>query len=1128
MRSALRCGKLLPVWVYYMPVLLFFLFHASKSSAQVTYDWVGTNSTAWNVAANWQVSGTTSTTSPTLVTDIIRIGVTVAPVKQLDIGLNISCSSITFGGLVPVTTSPNLGFTVTINSPYTLTVTDININHSAYSATTNVTNECVFTGTGNIVCTNTTSGNATTPVASSGGNRAHVSQLSFGVANFTVTNVNLRTTSNTAAAVNNATFQLSSGNMTLSGQIKAVDDVYVSTNITRFVTDNTALNTFLTITSLNPFSSTASSDYDFTNGGSGIGTVTYAATSGTQEIYTTADDPVLGVNPRNYENISFTGAALKKVHGNKTISGTVLGMTVGGNWTSDGGSIDLTTNNPLITIAGSLTNSTTINQGSGNIDIEGAVTNSGVLNLGTGNIYIAGNYTNSGTYTQSTGTTIFDGITQTLTDNSTLGTIFNKVLFTGNGTNTLVNNKFAVSPIGVLTLANSAVLVAGGNLTINSNASSSGTIATIPAGSSITGNVSVQRFIKGSSADLTKRGYRLLSAPVSVATVNGVRLQSYNYLLTSVPVSGLTGGGFNVTGNPTLYLYREDITPTGTTFTSSNYKGIAKINNTNAYDIGTQKRFTTTNINDTTVNVPVGNGTLFFFRGNTTDNNGSAAGSKTTLPFNYPEDVTLTSTGVLNQGTVAFRHWFNRPDMATLSYTNSSAINNNTAPRRVRGYNLVGNPYASAINWNKLNRNATVTSSSIYAPTIDKSIWFFNPTNKQYEAYLDGSPASSDTTNTLFTGTGSASNIIASGQGFFVRTTSAGGGLQFLESAKTITQPVVASLNKLMGIPVSTVDGVHPYLRIQLKKDSVNDDDILIRFNEPASENYVLNEDAEDIGGNGALVSLSSFSVDKMSRLAINGMPPVSAINKIFLAADATESGLYELHRKEFVGAADVYQVWLKDNFTKDSLDFRANDTYTFRIDKNNSATFGDNRFELVFRKKPLPPYELLSFTAQKTEEGVLLKWKVLNEYAYTGFTLQKADGDLDFAAISRIQSDGKGNYSFIDTKPNGDTTAYRILQNKPDGKEAFSPIVIVKNTPQKQFTIYPNPASDYLVIQLDSIVTAKLKITDAKGRIVYTTTFTGKSTQVNLGSFKAGAYFIDVSDTASFIILGREKWLKL
>ena len=102
----------------------------------------------------------------------------------------------------------------------------------------------------------------------------------------------------------------------------------------------------------------------------------------------------------------------------------------------------------------------------------------------------------------------------------------------------------------------------------------------------------------------------------------------------------------------------------------------------------------------------------------------------------------------------------------------------------------------------------------------------FNPSNKQYESYkFKNNPGSvADTTTTVNPGTTAgtgASNMIASGQAFFVVANSAGTqSLLFRESAKVNTQPSFTRLNLLLGKPKETAEQPEPLLLLQLNKDS--------------------------------------------------------------------------------------------------------------------------------------------------------------------------------------------------------------------------------------------------------------------------------------------------------------------
>ncbi|HEX3386899.1 MAG TPA: hypothetical protein VHS53_16980, partial [Mucilaginibacter sp.] len=602
-------------------------------------------------------------------------------------------------------------------------------------------------------------------------------------------------------------------------------------------------------------------------------------------------------------------------------------------------------------------------------------------------------------------------------NNVVTGTIFNNVTIstTGTGANTILQGNNSISPLGVLTINNPASLDATGtnSLTLLSDATGSAAFAALPLGSSISGAaVNVQRFIKGSyPTDISRRGYRLMSSTVYTGTAGGVSMFDLNWLANGAIITGPSGGGFFKVGNPSAYIYREDILPSDANFTTGNFKGVAAINNAPAYNIGTQKRLTLTNICDTAVNLTAGNGVLFFFRGNKTTPNGSTSGTKTSLPYNYPEDVTFTNTGTLNTGTVNVKLWYKQDNY--LGYTNSPNLANDA----VRGFCLVGNPYASTINWEKYNRNGTVANSSIYGGgSLVSTIWMFNPLNKQYEAYMqkNGAVSSADTTTNISPGTavGSASNMVASGQGFFVRASASNQTLSFREIAKTNTQPSMISLNTLMGIAKGSAPAEDPLIRLQMVEDSLNDDEIVVRLDNNTSTTFSMQEDAEDMGGIAADVSLSAMSSDSV-KLAIDKLPfPAKSPQVIRLYVDAISSGRYKLQLTQLSYLSPTYQVILRDRYLQDSVIMQQGAAYSFNIDKSDSSTFAGNRFQLVISLGSQKSLKLVAFGADKSKGVSLISWKVKNEFNTTAFYVERStDKGRTFLPVGSMESNNKGSY---------------------------------------------------------------------------------------------------------------------
>ncbi|MFI5160145.1 MAG: T9SS type A sorting domain-containing protein [Sphingobacteriales bacterium] len=1121
-----------------------------KAYSVTTYDWVGTTATAgvynWNNKLNWQVAGVAAATIPG-ATDIVQIAVN-SFTNNPTVTDAESCASIVFG------TYDNFTLTVTGTLTVSGNITQKN-DPNFYQYT-------ILAGTGTITCGSFTLGDNTQPNSGVGA----VNNVSSQVALLTVNgNITLNAVGNsTNDGIEYPYFSLDANKITLNGQIVTTtfssplsggvgDPNYPGLGL--FQMDNNASASTLELTNASPILTPITTGFtiDFTNNGTGAGTVIYDATAGTQTVYTTGTTGI-GINNYNYDYLTFSGASKKTVIGGA--------LTIGNDWTTGGtGVVDLSTNNPVVTVTGNLVNSANITQGSGNITVtstlqnnsstitlgSGALTvsnimqinagtvstssgtvtiggifqnNAGTLACGSGNVIFKGSYTNSSTFTAGTGAVYFSGTSQTLVDNGATGTTFNNVTFNCSGTATMgagVGN-FGVSATGVLTMVSPAKLVAGtaatGYLTLKSTAASSATIAAISGTSTITGFVNVQRYVTGGSS--TYRGYRLLSSPVYASTVSSNNVFSVNYLKNSMYVTGSTGagGGWDKTGNPTIYLYRENMAPGNGNFIVGNFRGLNNISASPGYLLDSEVG---------TFNIPAGNGFLFFFRGNRS----TSLVSKTVSPFTAPENTTLTTSGILNQGQITVHDWYT-PASANLGYT---VMAGNAA---VRGFNLVGNPYASSINWDLLN--AVTTTSGIYEQGVSNTVYVFDPVSKNYGAYIKGSGG---------VGTHNTSNILPSGQGFFVQATAASPSLVFNESAKINTQVsgggLLLALHTDFGVDMAVNNAVNHYLRLQLTKDSVNTDDILIRFNNDAVTTYDQNVDAEYKPGYG-MVNLYSLSSDKVP-LAISLQPFPKTRESIALSVKASASGTYQLQLKKLVAIPKIYRLTLVDQYAKDSVDMRESSDYRFSIDQSDTTTFGPNRFKLSISVDPAYAYSLLNFTAVSSESAkqVQLSWKTKNEDNFTYFTVERStDNGNNFEVIGGMQSDGSGAYGMPDTHPREGTNLYRLKQVDINNNVTYSNVIMLdysglSNTVinSNNINVYPNPAINSINLSITEPAGShannyNIRISNSSGLIVKNITSAQPSWQGNVSDLLTGTYVIQVINTQDQSLVGKAKFVKL
>jgi hypothetical protein len=1045
-----------------------------------TYNWVGKSNTTFSNASNYTNLLNNATATVPGANDMVRIGAVgyQFPNAQPIVTANITVGKLLFG--------TNNAPVLTVNTGVVLTVSkDITLNTSASATITS-------TGTG------TVSGAATLTTNTG----SALTQSGSAVVNLT------------GAVDNNGTInKTSTGALTLSG---AVDN---SGTITQ------GAGGLLTLgATANAIANSGTINHNGTGGitfagdvTSNTGTITQNATSGAITFNRTLNNSNI-INKVGTGTVTFTGVVTNNNGGEITQAGSSGLMTFTAA-INNSGDIKQTAAGPVTftnNFANAATGGVTLGNNAGILTLSGAtLTNNGSFDLDGGTTNIAAttfSNTSTGTFNATSGSVNFSraGVQAINNANTTTPvTFYNLILSGGNFVKTLGGTgKFEINSLGSIELIGATSttatdLAAGANLlTLNSDATGTANVKTIPIGSTITGTVNVERYVTGGSTTL--RTYRLFSSPVYDATVSTNNVYDLAYLTnTTSYTTGTTGtgGGFTASGNPTIYFFRDNLAPNNTSFISGNFRGVNKINN--GVTIGFDAE-------PSTYNIPVGNGFLFYFRS-------GVISPPPILNTTVAAPSTYTTSGTLNQGDITVKHWYT-PTLGTLQY--SSVTNNST----VMGFNLVGNPYASSIDWDKLNTGIIQTNLS---PTI----WVYNPYKRAYTSYVAG--AGGVGTNQDFTTTASA-NIIVSGQGFFVRATAASPTLKFTESAKVTTQ--VLAPNLMMSTAPVADPPLLQYLRIEVAKDSTDKEDALIFFKNSAKPEFAVNEDAEYLKGN-SIVNIATRSADRVA-LAINQTTFPKKSQVIPLIVNITANGLYHLNLTQAINIPRLYEVWLKDAYKKDSLDIKHNPTYNFNASLSDTASFGANRFSLIIRQDPAFAYRLLGFSPVKDNGTVALVWSTENEADNTYFTVERSiDGGKTYDILGSVPAKGLGTYSLTDKSPAKGLNLYRLKQEDANGVVSYSKVVSVRfDEPAAVsagvISVYPNPAGSALNIVLSNAVkpaTAyRIVITGSTGRVVKTINAPQPEWHGDISALLPGSYFINVYYNTDNAFIGRASFVKL
>jgi hypothetical protein len=423
---------------------------------------------------------------------------------------------------------------------------------------------------------------------------------------------------------------------------------------------------------------------------------------------------------------------------------------------------------------------------------------------------------------------------------------------------------------GVLTVASNAVVDADGPantsvftlLSTTDNPTQDAAIDVLPAGARVDGDVRVQRFMLKEGGTST-RIYRYISSPVQTASVSDIQ--------SEIPITGSFTGTSNCSGcgsAASMFYYNEsvttDVNSSGTADFNDGYVGFPDVSNTETLAPGT--------------------GYTMFVRGNV---------------------LTSTSwdvTGPINAGNVS-------PIAFPVTYTNSGTLVND-------GWNLIGNPFPSTIDWN--------AASGWIKTNVTGSIYITDngTTGTTQYATWNGT-----------TGTNNGSRYIASGQGFWVKAD--GGGVPVLSANENVKAPGTQT-QFFRDEPLAD------HLRITLSKGSVRDEAI-VHFRDDASIGY---DDTDALKLPNSTFNLSTLSSDGR-KMAINSTGAMTCATEVSMTIENIAAGSYSLQFTDVETFSDHAVITLHDKFLSKTFDVRSG-AYNFSV-TSNPATYGPGRFKVSF-----------------------------------------------------------------------------------------------------------------------------------------------------------------------------------
>ncbi len=394
-----------------------------------------------------------------------------------------------------------------------------------------------------------------------------------------------------------------------------------------------------------------------------------------------------------------------------------------------------------------------------------------------------------------------------------------------------------------------------------------------------------------------------------------------------------------------------------------------------------------------------------------------------------------------------------------VTYTNSGNLNGD-------GWNMVGNPYPSTIDWD---------NSEWVKNKIEDAIYIYDPENLQYASYVSGVPNNG------------GSQYISSSQAFWVKASGSNPNLMAKEAVKSVKD---TSFFKQSSLPFN----------ISVQKEQYKDQ-ISFSVNSNASVNYDPSYDAYKIYSSSFDVpSICSYSNDNQE-LSINSFYGVESTT-IPIKITAHSSGIVNLTFNNVETLNSYNCIYLEDKHAGVMIDLYNSSEYSFYLLSSTDTS----RFLL----------HLNTVVSNFSSVDTVLISNNFGEYSPLNSSINGAnyswdfgDGNLssEFNPIHNYSSEGSYVVTLTTSNLQGCTNV------KTREVMVVNDIVTSINLFSiQEFEVYPNPASLGGVLNLKLRDSGKfnLEIFDLIGKKVFEKEVKQKlSTIVLDDSFNCGVYFM-------------------
>ncbi|UEG49373.1 hypothetical protein LK994_12095 [Ferruginibacter lapsinanis] len=684
----------------------------------------------------------------------------------------------------------------------------------------------------------------------------------------------------------------------------------------------------------------------------------------------------------------------------------------------------------------------------------------------TSSLSIAGIIRNSGTFNAESGTIELNGTTA----QAISGTVFTNKTIDGlkisNTAGVTVSSTAGdtLNITGSISFGNvnNTTLNTGDNITLRSTANATARIADVTnggvnSGDTIVGKMIVERYLPMQNSSVSRR-WRLLTTPllltgspsISQAWQEGVANSSlsspinprpgYGTQITNGNTAAAVANGFDIgsTANPSIFYMNPGLAPTWTAPTSTLSTLIASKE-----------------------------GFMIFARGD-----------RSVIINN--QFVSAAPTTLAPKGNVQI---------------------GNVTKTLVTGKQVIGNPYASAISFDKVLLNgATPNDAGYYFYYWDPKTDGSHNVGKFITVKNDGIGEPSHYTVTPNTNSsGITDGKIESGAAIVINSAGAPNTITFHETDKITTSSTVGIASR----PIATA-GAADLSKVYTNLYYISSDGTKMIADGVANTYYPTYNNEVDFADVPKLISFNSK--ESISILRDGKLLSIETRKTLTTLSDTTYFEIRNLdsknYRLEFTAEnfKTKYDLYLEDAATASTIPIALGVTsgtghFDFIVSSDIPGSANTARFKLLLRPSaesaPLPVI-FSSIKAGKSGSTNFITWKVENEININQYAIERSTDGIHFSVLNETaaNSNGTNSYTFIDV--NEMTTPfvyYRIKSISNTGQYYYSAIAKVSNSEQiTAVNIYPTVITDGQIhIAINNLPKGKylIQLSDMVGRIL-------------------------------------------